>query len=85
MVLSEYRNKRENELLLCCLALGALYDYLFYDGTFIGIAYPIFIVAVFALFFWRFNPRRPFPLHGFPCFLLVAILLLSFTFALFSN
>ncbi|MRG28770.1 DUF4173 domain-containing protein [Laceyella tengchongensis] len=77
---------KESKLLLWCFALGLLYDFMFFDTTFAGIAYPIFVVAVYGVFAWLFHSQgRLKPSFTFPWLLVALILLLSLTFVLFSN
>lgn len=82
------QNQKELKwLLLGSLALGCLQDFLFF-GKELGISYPLFVVAVYALFFWQARHRidiKPSWSQRFAWFLTLPIVLLSATFSLFSN
>lgn len=76
--------KKENIILLACsLALGILFDILFFDKP-MGISCPIFVVAFYGIFFWRLKGQ--ISLKFDPAWLLsVPVLALSFTYFIFSN
>lgn len=75
---------RENVLLiLACLMLGILADYLFYGKKF-GISYPLFIIALYSVFLWRYHNISPFD-FSFKWMLSIPIILLSATYCIFDN
>lgn len=77
-------SKRQNVvLIILALAAGFLFDYLFYKSA-IGISMPIFVLFAFAIFF-IINRKIINYKAWFAWFLLVVILMLSATFAVFSN
>lgn len=75
--------RKELGLLGGSLIVGILFDYLFY-GKEMGISYPLFIAGIYALFYWQFRERVTMQL-SFEWLLTLPIVLLSFTFFLFSN
>lgn len=74
--------KEKIQLLLFSLFLAASFDYLFY-GELIGISYPTFVILLLGSFWWNTRTRFTVNRHSLP--LLSIILLLSATFALYSN
>ncbi|WP_312110401.1 DUF4153 domain-containing protein [Brevibacillus reuszeri] len=69
------------------LCIGLLGDFLFYGKAF-GISYPLFLLAMYALFFWQARKRIPLTItsgHAFAWLLTVPILMLAFTFVLYAN
>lgn len=74
--------KEKIQLLLFSLLAAVSFDYLFYDEL-IGISYPIFVILLLGSFWW--NTRHRFALNRQSLPLLGVILLLSATFALYSN
>ncbi len=80
---STQMGRKELGLLGGSLIVGLLCDYLLY-GKGLGVSYPLFTIGVYALFFWQFRERLTLRL-SFDWLLTLPILLLSFTFFLFSN
>jgi hypothetical protein len=75
---------RKNFILLCgCFLLGVLFDFLFYAKV-IGISYPIFWLVLYGLFYFIFREKLTLA-KRFEWFLMIPILLLIFTFLLFSS
>jgi hypothetical protein len=75
---------RKNFILLCgCFLLAVLFDFLFYEKV-IGISYPIFWLVFYGLFFLIFREKLTIA-KRFEWFLMIPILLLIFTFLLFSS
>lgn len=69
------------------LGIGCLADFLFYGKEF-GISYPIFLIGLYALFFWQAKERINLAFSrrlSFAWFLTIPILLLSLTFFLYAN
>ena len=75
---------RENRsLAVLALIAGLIFDCLFYGKT-IGISHPLFVVVFYCLFAIAFYKQLSFHVD-FGWFLFVPILLLSATFAIYSN
>lgn len=74
-------SKQSYILLFSCLFLGALGDLLFY-GKALGISYPIFAAAFYAVFFLYLRGGRQ---TGFGWLLLAPVFALAATFALHTN
>lgn len=76
--------KKENIILLfCSLGLGLLCDLLFY-GKPLGISYPLFVIAFYAVLFWNLREGLRIRLD-FTWLLSIPIVALSFTYLLFAN
>lgn len=69
--------------LIGAFVLAFVHQYLFYDNV-PGVSYPLFVILMYTYLFhdWRDRLRE---ISGFGWFLFVVILLLSVTYALFSN
>lgn len=70
-------------LLISCLLLGILADYLFY-GKAIGISYPVFILIFYVVFFWNSRKIIKFSFN-FAWALTISIFLLSSTYFIYSS
>jgi hypothetical protein len=70
-------------LLLSTVLLGIFVDVLFYDKA-LGVSYPIFVTAFYALFFWNLRNRIQVR-FSFGWLLLIPIFMLAFTYLFFSN
>jgi hypothetical protein len=79
----ELTDRRYLKLLGIALLIGIGYDLLFYDKAY-GISYPLFTAIYFAYLFRGLPQRFSFRLD-FSIILLVSVVLLSMTFALFAN
>jgi len=75
--------RKELALLGGSLLAGLLFDYLFY-GKQLGVSYPLFVLALYGLFFWQLRQSGKLQLT-FEWLLTVPIVLLSLTFFLYSN
>lgn len=75
--------KKHYSLLLLTLLFGILFDTLFHGGN-IGISIPICVLSFYGIMIW--NERRTLQLRlDFGWFLFLPVILLSMTYALFSN
>jgi len=70
-------------LLLACIILGILADYLFYGKRF-GISYPLFVIVLYSVFIWRYHNITPFD-FSFKWLLSIPVILLSATYCIFDN
>jgi hypothetical protein len=80
-------NNKNLYLLLGSLALGLLFDFLFFDKP-LGMSYPLFIIALYFFLFWNINCNlnwRPTLKLDFILLLGISIIALSLTYILFSN
>jgi len=75
--------KQDLGLILACFLLGLLANILFYDKN-LGISYPIFALSFYAIFLWRQRDSLTFS-FSFGWALTIPIVLLSFTYLIFSN
>ena len=87
--MSEYAGTQKSLafLLLSALAMACFADYLFY-GKDLGVSYPLFFIAMYALLLWEAKRRGtlvPFPRNREAWLLTLPVLLLACTFFLFSN
>ena len=76
---------KKEKLLLVILALtaGLIFNYLFYRKT-PGLSYPLFVLLFLSLFWW--STRRILTVEkSFGWLVLIPVMLLSATFALYSN
>lgn len=80
---SEPVSKESILLLLGALALGLIFNILFYKQT-LGVSYPIFVIAFYCFLIWRLKERLVFKLD-LGWLLSVPVLMLSLTYFLFSN
>ena len=74
-------------LFLGALVIGCLGDFLFYGKEF-GISFPLFLITMYALFFWQAHLRNHFRFtarHAFAWLLTVPNLMLACTFFLYAN
>ncbi|MGG1663008.1 DUF4153 domain-containing protein [Brevibacillus sp. NRS-1366] len=74
-------------LLLGAFGIGCLGDFLFYGKEF-GISYPLFLIGMYAFFFWQARQRHHLTItsrQAFAWLLTVPIFLLGLTFFLYSN
>ncbi|TEB09836.1 DUF4153 domain-containing protein [Pelotomaculum propionicicum] len=70
-------------LILFALAAGFIFDYLFY-GKELGISYPIYVLVLLSLFWW--SQRQFISVEkSFGWFVLIPVLLLAATFAIYAN
>lgn len=46
--------KEEMTILVCSVLLGLLFNILFYKKA-LGVSYPIFVIAFYAVFIWNFH------------------------------
>lgn len=76
-------NKRNVYLLIGSLALGLLFNLLFY-GKPLGVSYPLYISALYSILFWNMpkNQKLKFDFTGL---LGISIIALSFSYFFFSN
>jgi hypothetical protein len=79
----EEKNKGAESLIGIALLGGVIFDYLFYGKT-AGVSYFIAVLLFYALFFWRLRDRIDYA-YSFGWVLVVPILLLSLTYAVYSN
>ncbi|MFC8684224.1 DUF4153 domain-containing protein [Brevibacillus porteri] len=74
-------------LLLGAFGIGLLFDWMFYGKGF-GISYLLFVIGLYGLFIWQARQRIPIRFsrkQGFDWIWTLPIILLAFTFFLFSN
>ncbi|KQL46094.1 hypothetical protein AN963_13945 [Brevibacillus choshinensis] len=87
MALETQRQSSLPWLLIGSVAIGILGDYLFYGKAF-GISYPLFVIGLYALFFWQAKQRihLTFSRDQFYAWsLTLPIFLLALTFFLYDN
>ena len=75
--------KRDITILICSVLLGVLFNILFYKKS-LGISYPIFVIAFYAVFLWNLRHKITFK-FSFGWVLSIPIIALSFTYFIFSN
>lgn len=77
------QKKEKLLLILYALTAGFIFDYLFY-GKILGISYPIYVLVLLSLFWW--STRQIISVKKrFGWYILIPVLLLSATFAIYSN
>ncbi|WP_100488757.1 DUF4153 domain-containing protein [Sporolactobacillus pectinivorans] len=76
-------HRKSNLLLLSAALLGTLVDVLFYD-KFLGVSYPVFVIAFYVLFLWNVRKKVQVKLD-LGWLLLIPIFMLSFAYLFFSN
>lgn len=76
-------NKKGITLLLGSLALGLLFNLLFYRKS-LGLSYPLYITALYTFLFWSAK-KKPKLTLDFTGLLGISIIALSFTYFFFSN
>lgn len=76
-------NKKGITLLLGSLALGLLFNLLFYKKP-LGLSYPLYITALYTFLFWSIKKKPKLKLD-FTSLLGISIIALSFTYFFFSN
>ena len=76
-------NKKNLYLLLGSLALGLLFNFLFFEKP-LGLSYPLFITALYSFLFWNINKKPKLKLD-ITLLLGISITALSLTYFFFSN
>ncbi len=80
-------NKNNLYLLLGSLALGLLFNFLFFEKP-LGLSYPLFITALYSFLFWNIYwniNKKPKLTLDFTLLLGISIMALSLTYFFFSN
>lgn len=80
-------HKKAIYLLIGALALGLLFDLLFYRKP-LGVSYPLYIVALYSFLFWNINwniKKKQRLKFNFTALLGISIIALSLTYFFFSN
>ena len=76
-------NRKDIFILVASLILGLVFNILFYKKTF-GLSYPVFVLMFYGVFIWTLKDRIRLK-SGFGWLLGIAVLMLSFTYVVFSN
>lgn len=81
--IEDLSNKKRITILLGSLALGLLFNLLFYRKS-LGLSYPLYITALYTFLFWSIK-KKPKLRLDFTGLLGISIIALSFTYFFFSN
>ncbi|CAG7651073.1 hypothetical protein PAESOLCIP111_06240 [Paenibacillus solanacearum] len=81
---NETGTAKERGMVLAAFGCGAAHHYLFYGNDW-GVSYPIFVLLFYVYFFWAVRERQVVFAFRRQHALLVPVLLLSLTYALFTN
>ncbi|MDP4159752.1 MAG: DUF4173 domain-containing protein, partial [Bacillota bacterium] len=76
-------NKKNSYLLIGSLALGLLFNLLFFEKP-LGLSYPLYLLALYSFVFWNLE-KRPKLKFTFTGLLGISIVALSFSYFFFSN
>lgn len=80
----KYTGLREEwKLLVAAFLCSAVHQYLFFAKTW-GLSYPLFVMLFYGYFYWAVKEKQQLR-WDIPAFLLIPVMLLSLTYAVFTN